>query len=106
MSLKKSLIEVKSLIDTPEKWCKYKYARDSSGIPVSYKSPRACSFCILGAVRRVRIEEQLDVLRELRKFIPNKQTNRRNLKLNIFNDNATHNEVMALFDRAIKLTPE
>lgn len=47
------LVEVRGLIDTPEKWEQGTWARDADGNPTHATRPEACAFCISGAVLRV-----------------------------------------------------
>lgn len=45
------LIEIKSLIDTPEKWTKGAFARNKNYEVVQASSKDACCFCLAGAFR-------------------------------------------------------
>lgn len=93
-------------IARPENWTKKSLARDAAGSLVDYTSPYACCFCIVGAVivtspnpGRTAADiwgwdarsEALRLLGEAANtnFLPT------------FNDNATHDGVLAVFDEAI-----
>ena len=40
------------ILNAPGKWSKRSLAKDSLGRAVRYDSPEACSFCIMGALKR------------------------------------------------------
>lgn len=99
------LKEAKSLIDTPEKWTKETYARSTSGGVISEHEDGAVCFCSLGAFFRVAksadvvyMDSGWDILIKAVKLI--KPTA---YSVATFNDNHTHAEVMAMWDKAIEL---
>lgn len=104
------MIEAKKLIDTSEKWTQGNFATDKYGMEVSYASEKATCFCSLGALRSVAYKEwrstcELKELDEAKSFI---NTAIDNTSPNIwgiagFNDTSTHEEVMDVWDDAIKL---
>lgn len=47
------LVAARKLIEKPENWTKDTYARDSDRNPIWYIDPKACTFCLVGAVCRV-----------------------------------------------------
>lgn len=104
------LVEAKKLIDSPEKWTQDSFAKDQTGAEVSYASSQATCFCSLGALRRVELNEFCDdsgELRERSKRFLNRaieETTSYSLYgIAPFNDEASHEEVMAVWDEAIKL---
>lgn len=90
----------KELINTPERWTKGCLARTQQGDPTIVDDPDAVCFCMLGALAKVSQGQNHytgEILyEELEEPISN------------FNDdeNTTHADVMAAFDRAIKLAEE
>lgn len=44
------ITEARALIDAPERWTKYAYARWGDGHPTDVEDPYATSMCFLGAV--------------------------------------------------------
>lgn len=79
-------------------WTQGVFARDASGAEVPWAGERATCFCILGAINRARTEIggsfslgvlATNVLRARVGSLPD------------FNDHATHEQVLALFDEAI-----
>ena len=97
MSTADVLRAAKALIDTPEKWTKGTYAEDARGVAVGYDDPDACRFCSSGALKRVGATvgegEPYTLLAEA--FGTEGPT------VCSANDEASHTEVMAAFDRAI-----
>lgn len=92
----------KALIDTPEKWMQGEY----HDLPGDVKNSRC--FCALGAIRRVHadlgegtygnsskanfyLEDALEAMDADEADVPS------------FNDTHTHEEVMQMFDKAIKI---
>lgn len=94
--LARDLRAAKALIDTPEKWTQRAHARTVEGYSCDSDDPKATSFCSLGAIyRTVPVSEysREDCLRgALRPYAGN---------IAHFNDNNTHADVMAAWDKAI-----
>ena len=57
------------LIDSPEKWCQSWIAEDRNGERVNHRSPRACRWCLLGAVARVYGKRYTDVIQQVDRFL-------------------------------------
>jgi hypothetical protein len=91
----------KTLIDTPEKWTKDVNARDADGMQVLVRSEEAVCFCSHGAIQRVTLTDEADT--------SHRQMAATNLLTEVtpgrfladYNDNHTHEEVMAVWDKAI-----
>jgi hypothetical protein len=83
-----ALVKAKSLIDTPEKWiqgdAKVKYADGS------------CRYCSVGAIYEINSKGMV----YLRSALININGGD---SVATYNDNHTHEEVMALWDKAIEL---
>jgi hypothetical protein len=45
------------LESSPDAWTQNEYAHDRAGNPVRAKSPKACSWCAMGAIRKVAFNE-------------------------------------------------
>lgn len=103
MTTKQVLIEARRLIEKPESRCTEHAAEDKYGHPVSVNSPDAVKFCIYGAIGR--FVTNYDVPSFLFRILDSGY-NSSNWGIVQFNDNATHEEVLALFDRAIAAAPD
>lgn len=53
-------MKVRELLDSPEKWTKGAIARDSKGNLVSYNSPNAVCFCLLGAIYKCYASDKMN----------------------------------------------
>ena len=98
------LVEMRKLIDTPEKWTKKCYARTALGAPTSYEDTQATCFCILGALNRVTAGKPLPgEVAEIKRHLPYCFEF---ITLDQFNDcpTTTHADILALLDRAIEGT--
>ena len=100
------LTEARELIKDPKNWTQGSCARDMDNLPVSYTLESAYSFCARGAIFKatdiVKSEVPTDAMGYLTSalliitkgattFIPG------------YNDSHEHSQVLALFDKAIKL---
>lgn len=107
----KGILEAaRTLISDPERWTTGDYALDADGNSVLPVSPRAACWCALGAIDRAshyaaghdEFLEHATVLRELQKTV------RQDLGFTSiggivdYNDTATHDQVLELFDRTIE----
>lgn len=102
------------LITHPEHWTQGAYARDKNGLWVFSWAPEAHCLCSLGALRAAaghlsdafvadfEVYEEAALLQEAAKQLgyggPTDTAH--------FNDNHTHAEVLAMFDKAIELSKE
>lgn len=101
------LIAAKAKIDTPEKWTQGTFARDVNARPVSPTDgvgyPNATCFCSIGAIAAAYWAAHEDVVTyktaidTLYAVLPIGE-----FTVPHFNDSATHEGVMGLFDAAIK----
>lgn len=90
------LIDARALIEKPEKWTKETFARDADNTPCLERSISAVCWCALGAISRSApgIPSAIDAKDALRRVIDS--------KISKFNDEHTHAEVLAAFDKAIE----
>lgn len=96
------LRKAKALIDAPEKWTQRQYARNHAGDPICVLDDSATCFCVVGALARsAEVEPHeieggpfFDLLRDACGG-----------GVISFNDReyTCHDDVMAIFDRAIEL---
>jgi len=106
----KLLMDAKALINTPSRWTRNSYAKDSEGVSVSYKSKNAVCFCTIGALNRVGegtpVWSWLKAESLLRKVLQDKFCHFGGIPL--FNDSqyTAHADVMKLYDEAIKLSQQ
>ena len=92
MTASEVLRNARALIEKPENWTRYLYARDAKGNNAVPQSEEACAWCALGAITRVGgYEKAAPVLKRLV----------RDADVPHFNDTKSHAEVLDLFDRAI-----
>lgn len=100
MTLKENLIRAKALITDPKNWIQGAFARDANGCLVSSDDPSAVCYCSIGAIKALRLpcneqENTIDYLyKSIGKLIPD------------FNDENTHADVMAAWDKAIEKAGE
>lgn len=99
MSKIQILKAAKALIADPANWTQGVSARGKSGRQVNVDGRAAVCFCSIGAIKRVCIDSgNFDNYYETVRFV-NKIEGGDGFV--VFNDNHTHSEVMALWDRAI-----
>lgn len=98
----------RKLIEEPKGWTQGQFARDSEGFPMLPHSPIAVCFCSIGATLRATMghtprsaatpgqrQRHIGALDLLRGFLP------AHSDIVTFNDTHTHEEVLAVFDKAI-----
>lgn len=98
MTIKQALIAARVLIAKKSRWIKGFMAFNKQNRGVDATSLEACKFCVLGAIRHVAGE-----------WSPLEERCRERLESVIgdgfiatFNDNHTHAQVLAVFDKAIE----
>lgn len=96
------LRKAKALIDAPEKWTKGAFARDRSGGSVPIAGDEACAFCAAGAIYSV-IDKFNAAEFDLEDRAASAIGQAVGGSIAGFNDDedTTHADVMAAFDRAI-----
>ena len=87
----------RELISRPEAWTQGVWARDASGEKVLSTSREAVCWCALGAVTR----SACNALEQEVAFTELRQGTTGFGGIGDFNDQSSHGEVLALFDRAI-----
>lgn len=103
------LKEARSIIEKPEHWCKGKYAMDDKGNAACVDGSQAVAWCMLGAVHKAILTfskrhspeifiRYTEATRALAYSLGNTV-----LTLSVYNDTHTHEEVIALLDKAIAL---
>lgn len=104
-----TLTEARALIDSPEKWTRGAFARNSKGEKVEVYDPNATCFCVLGALIRCESEsvDFLKTARPLRKAFIELGTPAADFEQTLpgFNDSiaTTHEIVLTAFDKAIEI---
>jgi hypothetical protein len=96
MTIAETLKAAKAKIESPENWIQQNYAQDSQGKGVSPESPKAVCWCSMGAVRAVAgsfSKEAEDAVLFLGNQVGEAAW--------VFNDDHSHAEVLAMFDKAI-----
>jgi hypothetical protein len=102
--LERQIVErARALIATPWTWTQGEFARDEAGKPVSWGSPQAVQFCLWGALNRAAYAMTGD----RRKAIALADRAAAAMRepggsLSRVNDNGTHADVLALFDRHLE----
>lgn len=93
------LEEGKATIQDPKRWTQGAFARDKENEKVSSHNPTAVCWCSLGALNRIEDSgEYRQAVRLLCKAA--------GMEVADFNDSATHEEVIAMWDKAIELAKE
>lgn len=93
----KAFDRLRRRLATPERWAQKIFAETKDGVGINPKSPRACRWCLVGAVISVSQghweNAMLDILREV---------TGNNCWMDTWNDKPgrTHAEVLDLIDRA------
>jgi hypothetical protein len=92
------LIAARKLIEQPEHWTKGHYARDARGAPVLPIDSEAVCWCTVGALGRADQERDTNEV-----YLNTRMVLLEHMQpcLSEFNDNHTHAEVLAAFDKAI-----
>lgn len=99
MKTSEILIAAKALIDTPEKWTRGSFARDSENYHVDFYSKDAVCYCSLGALYKSQqgIHSLEAALAKRHLWYAAGES------IAEYNDTHTHPEVMAVWDKAIEL---
>ena len=100
------LIDARELIEDPVNWLKGTSAAKADGGHADYDDPEACKFCSTGALEAATLRGGYEgwafaqAFGRLEDAVPSRQ-------IVGFNDadTTTHEDVLALFDRAIEATP-
>jgi hypothetical protein len=90
--------EVRELLSDPNRWTKYVLARKKNGEYSSWDKPEAYSFCLIGAcdyVAAKRYASSGQILARIHRKLFEKTGDS---SIARFNDNATHEQVLALLD--------
>lgn len=95
------LRHAKALISDKEHWIKDEFATNAEGEVVPMYDNRACNFCAVGANRKAAGFERSEISRPYLAMATNLMTLGASSHIAKFNDAATHEEVMELFDVAI-----
>ena len=107
------LMETRDLISKKEHWTQNAFAKNELGVIVHHTSETAHSFCIVGALNRVtdkRFGIQANTATEaawklVADAMPGLQSGLKS-GLTVFNDKHTHEEVIAVLNKAIDLAKE
>lgn len=86
----------KQLISTPDKWIQRAWSEDAEGRRFHKQEGPSVKWCAVGAIRHImagdiNVTRAYDFLKRSAKIDPAR-----------YNDSATHDDVMALYDTAIK----
>ena len=94
---------MRDLLADPERWCKRAAALDSGGGMAIPESPRACRWCLVGAMWKVIHDLKSGAYFKLRQALLSRLPAGIQA-LGEFNDNpmTTHRDVLSLLDRVIR----
>ncbi len=95
--IKKILVAARAKIADPKHWTQNQYARDANGCMVQPEADNACQWCAAGAIISAVWDGKTD-LYDARKILEHYA----NSRLTIYNDTHSHEDVLALFDRALR----
>lgn len=99
---KEILTTARKLISDENNWTQGAYARNIAGDSVLYNDPTAICFCSIGALERVNKGSRDPIVIAYRALATELGGGSNIVQ---FNDKATHQEVLALFDRVIANCP-
>ena len=95
------LKRVRKLLSDPNKWCQGAFARDKNSDHVESCSEFAVSWCLLGAINKeVGTSDDFSIYGSSAAKYLREKTGIRDIVL--FNDHATHKQVLDLLDKAIR----
>ena len=86
------LAALKELLSDPDRWTQGAMARDIDGYEVRPSNPRACRFCLVGAMWRIVGSESLARYHRLRDAFTYKDS------LTYANDKMPHSEVLSMIE--------
>lgn len=101
MNTKQHLKAVKSLLSDKRRWTQKHLARNEEGWPVVPLSSNANCWCLLGALCKTRLEQNVDADSDAYTTL----LRCAGKPLASFNDSATHEEVLELVEKAIISLP-
>lgn len=97
--------EIKNLLSDETKWTRGVLARDEEGNSVNPSHPKACQWCLMGAIRKTKagptaVQSLVDILgrEQHRQYLISDAE-----VLSHFNDSSHYHEVIELLSAAIKL---
>ena len=108
------LEEAKATIQDSKRWTQNAFARDKDNNKVSSRTPTAVCWCSLGALNRIQDTggEYLKAVQLLTKAVQlltkavQLLTKAAGTEVAEYNDSSTHEEVLAMWDKAIELAKE
>lgn len=107
-ALKEFLTQTRDLISDPKNWTQNTFARNKYGDPVPFFYKSAVCFCSIGALKRVCNYEIMNDFEyfynhsyDLLNKIVVEITKDPSQTIGHYNDSHTHNEVIAVFNKAI-----
>jgi hypothetical protein len=108
LTVLETLQQTRELLSKPQRWTRGTLARDSRGLPVSPEDPKACRFCLMGAMYRVTSLDsdyagvtELSAYRALLDLIPLDEHDRPAIYPSAVNDVQGRGAVLSLLDQAI-----
>jgi hypothetical protein len=108
MTVRDVLVQARQRIATPEHWCRGALSRDREGVDTERYATEPCSWCAEGALYAVidlDNEAEQEAAHAAFSLLNDALPKGRRVVAR-FNDNASHAEVLALYDRAIAATEQ
>lgn len=99
--IREILVDARKAIEDPEHWTQGACARDAQGNEVDETSRFAASWCAVGATYKALRAARQDMATQLIDAL----SRACNASISEYNDTHTHEEVLAMFDKAIELVP-
>lgn len=98
----------RELISDPSRWTQRWFARDIDGERTTYNSAKAACWCADGAILKCTDNaEYLSVnILDFMDYVICNESGHKHACLGWYNDNHSHAEVLAIFDRAILLAEQ
>lgn len=109
IKIREKLLQIRSLIDSPENWTKGCLARNKNDKCVYTFSKEACKWCLTGAIYCVvqfgeNFDNNKNKIRNDIKFVLSKNISKEYSTIIKFNDHSktTHKDVLNLLDKTIE----
>ena len=94
---------IRTLIGSPGRWTQHAGARFANGRKADPADPMACRWCLLGAARYVcHDDERTEVMQAVIQTDVHNYTNGAVRHGSVFNDRATHDDLLAFLEWAIR----
>jgi hypothetical protein len=99
------ILAIKAKFAKPENWIQNEFATDCNGIGVDYGDEKACKFCLMGALRKICYDYNLNDIYYIDKF-GELLYEFVNTTIITFNDTTTYEKLMLTLDAMLEKVKE